>query len=416
MDIPFSVIILAFVFLLITFRRWGNLELKIWQIMSLGALLSIGTFQISIRRAVESINFEIIFFLVGMFIVGEALYKSGYLSKISYHFFNKANSTDKLLIYIIFLMGFFSAILMNDTIAIIGTMVVIQFSKDHKIPAKILLLALAYSITIGSVMSPIGNPQNLVIATSPALPHPFINFIKYLFIPTIINLYLIYLFIKIFYKEYFTSIPIVHKEPEIKDPKLANLSKISLWIIIIMIFIKIFSYIFNISFHFELVYIAIISGSIIILFSNRRWEILKSIDWYTIIFFIAMFILMQSVWDSNFFQRYINKLNIHSLEIIFLIGIIVSQFISNVPLVILFLGFLGPNPTIPQLIALAASSTIAGNFTILGAASNIIIIQNAERNKEHISVWEFTKLGMILTILSGLIYYGFIYLVDLYLK
>jgi Na+/H+ antiporter NhaD and related arsenite permeases len=222
MDIPFSVIILAFVFLLITFRRWGNLELKIWQIMSLGALLSIGTFQISIRRAVESINFEIIFFLVGMFIVGEALYKSGYLSKISYHFFNKANSTDKLLIYIIFLMGFFSAILMNDTIAIIGTMVVIQFSKDHKIPAKILLLALAYSITIGSVMSPIGNPQNLVIATSPALPHPFINFIKYLFIPTIINLYLIYLIIKIFYKEYFTSIPIVHKEPEIKDPKLAK--------------------------------------------------------------------------------------------------------------------------------------------------------------------------------------------------
>lgn len=412
--IPFSVIILIAVFLLIMFRRWGSIQFKIWQIMSMGALLSMATFQISLRRAWESINYEIIFFLVGMFIVGEALYKSGYLSKIAYRFFNKANSTDKLLLYIIYLMGFFSAILMNDTIAIIGTIIVIQFSRDHKIPAKILLLALAYSITIGSVMSPIGNPQNLVIASNSAFIDPFINFIKYLFIPTMINLYLIYIIIKIFYKEYFTSIPIIHKEPEIKDHKLAKLSKISLYIIIIMIFIKIFSYIFKIPLHFDLVYIAIISSSVVILFSNRRWEILKSIDWYTIIFFIAMFILMQSVWDSNFFQRYMNKLNIHSLEIIFLIGIVVSQFISNVPLVVLFLGFLGSNPTIPQLISLAASSTIAGNFTVLGAASNIIIIQNAERNREHISVWEFTKIGMILTFLNSIIYYGFIYLVELF--
>jgi len=406
----FSIIILAFVFFFIFFRRWGRFYFQIWQIMTGGALLCLATFQISIKEAIQSINYEIIFFLIGMFIVGEALYKSGYLAKIAYRLFNRADSTDKLLFYIIFLMGFLSAILMNDTIAIIGTMVVLQFSKEHKIPAKILLLALAYSITIGSVMSPIGNPQNLIIATSPYFPHPFINFIKFLFIPTILNLFIIYLIFKFFYKQYFTNIPILHKEPEIKDKKLAKLSKYSLWVIIGMILLKIFIYIFNFNkyFDFELVYIAVISSIIIILFSEKRIDILKSIDWHTIIFFIAMFILMKSVWKSNFFQNYLHQLNIHSIPIIFLIGIVLSQFISNVPLVYLFLGFLEIKPNLIEMISLAVSSTIAGNLTVIGAASNVIIIQNAEKNQEKISTLEFTKIGIILTIINSLIYYIYI--------
>ncbi|GIX41731.1 MAG: arsenite permease [Leptospiraceae bacterium] len=413
MKFPFSIIILLVVFFFITFRRWGRIQFKIYQIMTLGALLSIATFQISVKEAIQSINYEIILFLIGMFIVGEALYKSGYLAKIAYHFFNKANNTDKLLIYIIYLMGFLSAILMNDTIAIIGTMVVLYFSKEHKIPAKILLLSLAYSITIGSVASPIGNPQNLVIATSTYFTNPFINFIKYLFIPTVINLFIVYLIIKFFYKEYFTTIPIVHTEPEIKDVKLAKLSKYSLWIIILLILIKILIYIINFPFNFDLVYIALLSSLVIVLFSERRWELIKSIDWHTIIFFISMFILMQSVWNSNFFQKYINQLNIHSLPVIFLIGLILSQFISNVPLVVLFLSFLETKPDIVEMIVLACSSTIAGNLTVLGAASNVIIIQNAEKHNEHISTLEFTKIGMILTIINSLIYYGYIYLIKL---
>ena len=55
-----------------------------------------------------------------------------------------------------------------------------------------------------------------------------------------------------------------------------------------------------------------------------------------------------------------------------------SQLISNVPLVALYLPMLA-NPDVQSLMALAAGGTIAGNFLILGAASNVIIIQNAEK-------------------------------------
>ena len=54
----------------------------------------------------------------------------------------------------------------------------------------------------------------------------------------------------------------------------------------------------------------------------------------------------------------------------------------------------------------AAGSTIAGNLFILGAASNIIIIQNAEKKTgDTITFLEFAKIGIPLTLLNVLVYY-----------
>jgi len=60
------------------------------------------------------------------------------------------------------------------------------------------------------------------------------------------------------------------------------------------------------------------------------------------------------------------------------------------------------------LMALAAGSTIAGNLTILGAASNVIIIQNAEQKSgETLTFWEFIKIGVPLTAVNALVYWLF---------
>jgi Na+/H+ antiporter NhaD/arsenite permease-like protein len=60
------------------------------------------------------------------------------------------------------------------------------------------------------------------------------------------------------------------------------------------------------------------------------------------------------------------------------------------------------------LMALAAGSTIAGNFSILGAASNVIIIQNAEQKSgETLTFWEFVRIGVPLTTINVLVYWLF---------
>jgi Na+/H+ antiporter NhaD/arsenite permease-like protein len=51
--------------------------------------------------------------------------------------------------------------------------------------------------------------------------------------------------------------------------------------------------------------------------------------------------------------------------------------------------------------ALAAGSTLAGNLTILGAASNVIVIQNAEKHGETLTFLEFLRFGVPLTLIQS---------------
>ena len=56
-------------------------------------------------------------------------------------------------------------------------------------------------------------------------------------------------------------------------------------------------------------------------------------------------------------------------------------------------------------LALAAGSTIAGNVAVLGAASNVIVIDLAERRfGERIGFVEFVRLGVPLTVLHLALY------------
>ena len=92
------------------------------------------------------------------------------------------------------------------------------------------------------------------------------------------------------------------------------------------------------------------------------------------------------------------------------VGVLLSQLISNVPLVALYLPMLlHAGATGKEMMALAAGSTLAGNLFILGAASNVIIIHNAEvQAGVRVTFLEFARVGIPLIALHVLIYWGFL--------
>jgi len=410
-----SVVILLVVFSLIAVRQVGKIKLEIWQVMTFGALACLLTGQISPTNALMSINLDIILFLFGMFVVGVGLEESGYLSHMSYKIFKRAKTPDELIILILFVIGIASAFLMNDTLAIIGTPVVLHLSRKHNTSPKLLLLTLAFAVTIGSVMSPIGNPQNLLIALEGNIKNPFILFFKFLLVPTMLNLVIAFFVLRFFYKDNFHNGSLNHSEEPIKNKDLARLSKVSLYLIIIMVILKISIVTAGINIDFRLTYISLVASLPILILAKQKYEILKNVDWKTLIFFVSMFILMQSVWDSGFIQGIIGNMNINitNLLMIFIVSIVLSQFISNVPLVALYLPMLlEAGASSKEMVALAAGSTIAGNLFILGAASTVIIIQNAEKkSNETITFLEFAKVGIPLTILNTIVYYVYLSLV-----
>jgi Na+/H+ antiporter NhaD/arsenite permease-like protein len=122
-----------------------------------------------------------------------------------------------------------------------------------------------------------------------------------------------------------------------------------------------------------------------------------------------MFVLMQSVYDTGVFQSVMDYSALHSIPLIMTMAVVVSQFISNVPFVALFQPLIiQQGMPVPEVLALAAGSTIAGNLTILGAASNVIVVQNAEKEGYSLSFLEFLKPGLILTVFNLVSYSVFL--------
>jgi Na+/H+ antiporter NhaD/arsenite permease-like protein len=80
-----------------------------------------------------------------------------------------------------------------------------------------------------------------------------------------------------------------------------------------------------------------------------------------------------------------------------------SNLVSNVPAVLLFEPVMRAIPHAAQenaWLALAMSSTLAGNLTILGSVANFIVVESAWREGVSIYFWEYSKVGIPVTILT----------------
>ena len=366
-----------------------------------GAVAVLITGQISLPDALHAINIDVMVFLVAMFIVGEAMVESGYLAILSQRFFSYARTPNRMIFFLLFGIGFLSALLMNDTLAIIGTPLVLGLATKFRISPKLMLLSLAIAITTGSVMSPIGNPQNLLIAVNSGMDTPFVTFTLYLLIPTLISLGVAFILLRFYFNTDFSTRVLFHDPILPVDYKKFFPVKCSLAILLILGAANIIASLYGGKILVPLPFIALCAAFPVILLGTDRVRLLKNLDWFTLVFFAAMFVLMESVWQTGFFQSFVDQNMVTSIPMILLTSAIVSQFISNVPFVALFQPMImQTGGTTAQLMALAAGSTIAGNLTILGAASNVIIIENAEKQGETLTFLEFARVGVPLTVLQ----------------
>ena len=406
-----SILILAVVLVLIATRGIGRLRIRIWQAMLGGALAMLLSGQITPRQAMTAIDIDVMLFLFGMFIIGQAMVDSGYLYCFADRALARIRTSDGLVLALLLGTALASALLMNDTLAIIATPLMLHLAREHRMAPRLLLLVLAFAVTIGSVMSPIGNPQNLLIAVRGGLVNPFVSFLAALGPPTLVSLLLTYGVLRWMFRREFHSVPLVRTPAELNDPSLARLARVSLQIVVLLIGLRIGLTVTQAGWNIKLSHIAVAGALPLLLFSRRRLAIVRRIDWVTLIFFAAMFVLMEGVWLSGYFQRSIDALHIDitTIPAVMGVGVALSQLISNVPLVALYLPLLQhAGAGLPALMALAAGSTIAGNLLIMGAASNVIIIQNAERAGVRLGFMQFARVGIPVTLLNTLIYWAYL--------
>ncbi|XVF09909.1 hypothetical protein REPUB_Repub07fG0137800 [Reevesia pubescens] len=116
------------------------------------------------NEAYAAIDLQILGLLFGTMVVTVYLERADLFKYLGKLLLWKSKGAKDLLFRIFLISAISSALFTNDTSCVILTEFVLKFARQHNLPPHPFLLALASSANIGSVATPIGNPQNLVIA------------------------------------------------------------------------------------------------------------------------------------------------------------------------------------------------------------------------------------------------------------
>lgn len=130
----------------------------------LGAMLMVLFQVISPDQAYAAIDLPILGLLFGTMVVSVYLERADMFKYLGKLLSWKSKGAKDLLCRICLISAISSALFTNDTSCVVLTEFVLKIARQQNLPPHPFLLALASSANIGSSATPIGNPQNLVIA------------------------------------------------------------------------------------------------------------------------------------------------------------------------------------------------------------------------------------------------------------
>ena len=365
----------------------------------LGAVAMVLFGVISLKEAYAAIDLNTILFILGMMIIAAYTELSGFFQIAENLILRSANNTSSLLLFLVVSSGLLSSLFMNDTICLLFTPIVLRLTRRLYLNPIPYLIALATSSNIGSVMTIIGNPQNMLIGLYSRIP--FLEFLKVLAPVTIIGLFINFLIIRFIYRKEITNRTIIITEndiPQIKVQKgILFISFVALALLLVFL-----------SLGFSPPAVAITLACFLILAgATKPRKALEEVDWALLLFFAGLFIVMKGVEKSgiitsifSYVQHCLSDGRLKQIVNLSLGSTVVSNIVSNVPAVILFSHFFAnlANSKLAWL-TLAMSSTLAGNLTIIGSVANIIVFESA-RDEAKVSFFEYLKVGLPLTLIT----------------
>lgn len=404
-----SLVISCAIFILIAARQWLPQAIRIWHIMGAGAIILLVLGEIAPAEAFRSVDWNVIAYLFGVFSIGSALYDSGISHAIGARL-TRADRPELSFAIFILATATCAAVLTNDAAAVIGTPIALMLARALNWSAIVLLVALCASVTVGSMVSPVGNPQNILIATAGHFGNPIGTFAYWLIVPTLASLAFVFAWLRRAISkgsaagETPVDLPEPHSEPRTWPAYLGTGLLVAL--IVGDSILDGMGSAYSVPFGAA----SLIACAPIFLFSNRRLQTFREVDWPTLAFFVAMFVVTGSLLQSGSLQALLGDLQsrLGELPVTAMISFWASQLFSNVPVVDIYLKLLHEGE-IPTLMMLAAISTLAGNLFIISAASNVIVVQQAEKfGQAPFTFWQFTLMVLPITIVSVALTYGWI--------
>jgi Na+/H+ antiporter NhaD/arsenite permease-like protein len=157
-----AAMIFGITYVLISGRQLKILPLNRPAAALLGAVLMVSTGVMTPETAYAAVNYDTLVLLLGMMLISAYLYLAHFFEWAADVILMYSRTPGRLLLYLTLTSGILSALLVNDTICLMLTPLVVAVIKRGKLPLLPFLIALATSANIGSVATLVGNPQNMI--------------------------------------------------------------------------------------------------------------------------------------------------------------------------------------------------------------------------------------------------------------
>ncbi|MFZ0885170.1 MAG: SLC13 family permease [Candidatus Acidiferrales bacterium] len=396
--IPAAIFLATYVLIAVESGRGSHLDRTAAAFCGAVAMVLVGAVPLS--AAYTAIDWNTLIFLLGIMILVAHFQVSGFFDWIAVHVASIARTRWQLLVLVIFTSGVLAAFFVNDTICLIFTPIVLVVTERLEVPPIPYLIAVATSANIGSVMSVTGNPQNAVIGVSAHFS--FLGFLAHLAPVSIVGMIINVGVLSLFSRGQLLGHPLKHHvrafPVKVQQTLLIKCCFAAALVIVLWI----------LGYSFPLVAISV-GAFILIIGRVRSQNIYQRLDWELLLFFASLFVVIKGFEASGaiehvigFFQSGLQGSMISQLFAVSGVMLVLSNLVSNLPAVILFRSVVPSFPNTHYIwLAVASTSTLAGNATPFSSVANLIVLQQAGK-KVKITFWEFARVGLIVTFITTL--------------
>ena len=392
-----ATVIFAITYVLISGRQLKILPLNRPAAALLGAVLMVSTGVMTPERAYRAVNYDTLVLLLGMMLISAYLYLAHFFEWAADVVLKFSHTPQRLLLFLTLISGILSALLVNDTICLMLTPLVVAVIRRGKLPLLPFLIALATSANIGSVATLVGNPQNMIIGHFSRIP--FSEFARSLAPAALVGLAINFGIVSFGFRKVLRAAAI-SREPH----PIQKLDR-GLFAIVCIVFVSIFLCFLA---GLNLAWTALAGAALVMVLARRdTHEVLKLVDWHLLVFFAALFVVVEGLSDTGLpdaIYRHLQPMfGAHATPQAWNLSwfaVAGSNVFSNVPFV-LVAGKWIPHFADPALMwkVLALATTFAGNLTIIGSVANMIVVESAREHLE-IGFWDYTRFGIPITILT----------------
>jgi Na+/H+ antiporter NhaD/arsenite permease-like protein len=381
-------------------------------------------FILSFEDAMQAIDLNVIFLLLGMMIFVGVLKRTGMFQFLAYKAYAWARGNVFVLAFVLqFLTAVISAFLDNVTTMLLVIPVTIEIALTLKVHPLTFLIPQVFASNVGGTATLIGDPPNILIGSYTGLTFGE-------FVVDLSAICLLCLVVSCFYflwwykKEYMKAdvkdvaetVAHLREEYKITDKKLMIQGLILLGFTIMLFALHGFM-------HME-VSVAALIGSLLLLAVSKVniVEMLeREVEWPSLMFFIGLFVVIGGAESTGLIQQIANvvlKASQGNLTIavvmILWVSAIASAFIDNIPFTATMLPivlFLSESFGLPRnnvlWWSLALGACLGGNGTMIGASANVVTVGMAERAGFKISFMEYMKMcwwPMMITVTMCMVY------------